>query len=54
MKLLRKIRQSLMSKRNLKSYVIYAIGEVFLVMIGILLALQVSNWNQNRIEKKKE
>ena len=27
----------------------YAVGEIFLVMIGILLALQVNNWNQNRI-----
>ncbi len=33
---------------------LYAIGEILLVMIGILLALQVNNWNNNRIEKKKE
>jgi len=35
-------------------YLKYAIGEIILVMIGILLALQVNNWNQNRIELKEE
>jgi hypothetical protein len=35
-------------------YLKYAVGEIVLVMIGILLALQVNNWNSNRIEKKKE
>jgi Family of unknown function (DUF6090) len=35
-------------------YLKYAIGEVILVMIGILLALQVNNWNTNRLQKQKE
>ncbi|MFL0353980.1 DUF6090 family protein [Xanthomarina sp. GH4-25] len=35
-------------------YFKYAIGEIVLVMIGILLALQVNNWNENRKEQKKE
>jgi hypothetical protein len=35
-------------------YFKYAIGEIILVMIGILLALQVNNWNNSRIEKSKE
>ena len=35
-------------------YFKYAIGEIILVMIGILLALQVNNWNQNRIEQNEE
>ena len=54
MKLLRRIRQNLMNKGNLKRYIIYAVGEICLVMLGILLALQVNNWNHNRIESKKE
>ncbi len=33
---------------------VYAIGEILLVMIGILLALQVNNWNQNRIQDQLE
>ncbi len=35
-------------------YLKYAIGEIVLVMIGILLALQVNNWNTNRAQKQKE
>lgn len=39
---------------SLKKYLLYAIGEILLVMVGILLALQVNNWNQNRVNVKKE
>ena len=42
------------SPLGINRYIIYAIGEIFLVMLGILLALQVNNWNQNRIENEKE
>lgn len=35
-------------------YFKYAIGEILLVMVGILLALQVNNWNNNRIDAKRE
>ena len=38
----------------MRKYLIYAVGEVLLVMIGILLALQVNNWNQSRIQKITE
>ena len=42
-----------MIKENRTSkYLLYAIGEIILVMIGILLALQVNNWNQERTENK--
>lgn len=47
----RRIRQKLIDKGNLKRYLLYAMGEILLVMIGILLALQVSNWNQNKSEE---
>ncbi len=53
-KFFRKIRQNLLSEGKTTKYFKYAIGEIILVMIGILLALQVSNWNQNRIEQKEE
>lgn len=43
-----------MKRENIKGYALYAMGEIFLVMLGILLALQVNNWNQIRIENKKE
>jgi len=44
----RKIRQKLLSENKFSKYLIYAIGEISLVMIGILLALQVNNWNESR------
>ena len=49
-KFFRRIRQQLLSEGRLSRYLIYAMGEIALVMIGILLALQVNNWNQNRID----
>lgn len=50
-KFFRKIRRRLLDEGNPTSYLKYAIGEIFLVMIGILLALQVNNWNEIRKEK---
>jgi hypothetical protein len=40
-----------MEKNKTGKYFKYAIGEIVLVMIGILLALQVSNWNQERKDR---
>ncbi|WP_199222865.1 DUF6090 family protein [Rhodohalobacter mucosus] len=37
-----------MEQNNIRTYLLYAIGEIALVMIGILLALQVNNWNEER------
>lgn len=54
MKLFRKFRQVLIQKGDLKKYLLYAIGEILLVMIGILLAFQVNTWNNNRLKKKAE
>ena len=51
LKFFRKIRQNLLMENKTGKYFKYAIGEIVLVMIGILLALQVNNWNENR---KKE
>ena len=50
----RKIRQNLLSEGKTGKYLKYAIGEIVLVMIGILLALQVSNWNQDRKDRISE
>ena len=43
-----------MEKNKTGKYLKYAAGEIILVMIGILLALQINNWNNNRIEYKLE
>ena len=47
-KFFRKIRQNLLMENKTGKYFKYAIGEIVLVMIGILLALQVNNWNEQR------
>lgn len=52
--LFRKIRQKFIKEKRLSNYLAYAVGEVLLVVIGILLALQFSNWNQKKSEIKKE
>ena len=54
LKFFRRIRHALLSDRKFSNYLIYALGEIFLVMIGILLALQVNNWNENRKLKAEE
>ena len=53
-KFFRKIRQNLISENKFSKYLIYAIGEIILVVIGILIALQINNWNQSKIQHKKE
>ena len=46
-KFFRKIRQNLLMENKTSKYFKYAIGEIILVVIGILIALQVNNWNEN-------
>jgi len=53
-KFFRKIRQNLLSEGKTGKYMKYAIGEIILVVIGILIALQINNWNDKRIKQKKE
>ncbi|MCK0109242.1 DUF6090 family protein [Flavobacteriaceae bacterium S0825] len=52
-KFFRHIRKSLLMENKTGKYFKYAIGEIILVMIGILLALQVNNWNQKRLAEKQ-
>ena len=47
-KFFRKIRQRLLTENKFSKYLLYAIGEIALVMIGILLALQVNDWNETK------
>ncbi len=45
-KFFRRIRQRLLSESKFSKYLLYAIGEIVLVVIGILIALQINNWNE--------
>ena len=47
-KFFRKIRKQLLTENKFSKYLIYAMGEILLVMIGILLAFQVNSWNDQR------
>ena len=51
-KFFRNIRKKLIEQSKVRNYFFYAIGEIILVVIGILIALQVNNWNVSRNENK--
>jgi len=53
-KFFRKIRYNLMEQNKTGKYFKYAIGEILLVVIGILIALQINNWNENRKDRVQE
>jgi hypothetical protein len=53
-KLFRKIRLQLLSENKMGKYFKYAIGEIVLVVIGILIALQINNMREKAVERKKE
>ena len=53
-KYFRKIRQWLLTENRFSKYLLYAIGEIVLVVIGILIALSINNWNQSQNEKQIE
>ena len=50
----RKIRQKLLQQNAAKRYLLYAFGEILLVVIGILIALQVNNWNEDKKALRSE
>jgi hypothetical protein len=50
----RKIRESLLAGNKFSKYLLYAIGEIFLVVIGILIAIQLNNWNEDQKLQKLE
>lgn len=53
-KFFRKIRQTLLTENKFSKYLLYAIGEIVLVVIGILIALQINNFNEQRKDSEKE
>jgi hypothetical protein len=51
-KFFRKIRLNMIRDKKVINYILYAIGEIILVVIGILIAVQINNWNINRKKKR--
>lgn len=52
-KFFRHIRKQLLAENKFTKYLLYALGEIVLVVIGILIALQINNWNQSKNEQNK-
>lgn len=50
---LRRMRRSFIGSGSTRKYILYAIGEIALVVIGILIALQINNWNEERKTKNQ-
>jgi hypothetical protein len=53
-KFFRRIREKLLSESKFSKYLFYALGEIVLVVIGILIALQLNNWNTQKALKQEE
>jgi len=53
-KFFRKIRQNMIKENRTSKYLLYAIGEIVLVVIGILIALSINNWNEEQKENNQE
>ena len=51
--LFRKIRQNLLTQNRVTRYLAYALGEILLVVIGILFALSINTWNENRKQNEQ-
>lgn len=54
MSIFRTLRDNLRPGQGLNKWLVHGVGEIFMVMVGILLALQVNNWNTDRADRVKE
>ena len=50
----RRLREKLIASGSVTKYLLYAVGEILLVVVGILIALLVNNWNEERKEWAQE
>ncbi len=54
LKFFRRIRHKLLVENKFSRYLLYAVGEIMLVVIGILIALQINNWNENQKQRHRQ
>jgi hypothetical protein len=52
--LLRQIRRELMQENKISTYLLYAVGEIILVVVGILIAVAIDDWNNEKKEQKQQ
>ncbi len=48
------MKQKLIENKKLSNYLLYAVGEIFLIVMGILIALQIDNWNNEKVDRENE
>jgi hypothetical protein len=53
LRIFRKIRSDILAGPKARRYLVYATGELLLVIVGILIALQINNWNEERLEQNQ-
>ncbi|AUC80895.1 DUF6090 family protein [Lacinutrix sp. Bg11-31] len=53
-KFFRKIRQKMLTENKFSKYLLYSVGEIVLVVIGILIALSINNWNESKKDRVQE
>lgn len=51
--LIRRMKRLLFANKQFKNYLLYALGEMVLVVLGILIALQINNWNSEKQQREK-
>nr|WP_288934697.1 hypothetical protein [uncultured Allomuricauda sp.] len=54
MRLFRTIRRAMITEGDIRKYLLYALGEISLIMLGILLAFQINKWDDKRLQRKAE
>ncbi len=52
--LIKDMKRKLIENNKFSNYLIYAIGEIFLIVMGILIALQIDNWNNEKVDRENE
>lgn len=51
---MKEMKRHFIANKKFSNYLVYAIGEIFLIVIGILIALQINNWNNKKVDRQNE
>jgi len=52
--LIKEMKHQFIANKKFSNYLIYAVGEIFLIVMGILIALQIDNWNNEKVDRQNE